>query len=445
MAELDVNGRLEQARRFYDGGHSAAALQVCVEILCLQPNHPQAILLLGAAELQQGRAHAALRPLMRAAYLGEVKAIAALATAWGELGDTGRAVAAARDAVALAPQVAGYHYNLGNALAAAGADAAAESAYLAALERDPGLVNAHWNLALLRLRQGRYAEAWPGYEWRWRRPGAPLHYHDHHPAWDGGPFAGRTLLLHTEQGLGDAMQFARYLPRVQALGGRVVLECPPSLLRLFAASFPGIELVAKGGPVPPFDLQAALPSLPGLFATTLETIPATVPYLRWPGHGSGESPDSAGGSALRVGLTWSCSVPSSGRDLPVAALAPLFALPGLRFHALQLGPAGGGLAEVPGGGRVVDLSPGMGDFADTAALVQALDLVISVDTAMVHLAGGLGRPVWVPLQHRADWRWLEQRADSPWYPTARLFRQPAPGDWDSVVAGLAAALRSYAP
>jgi Flp pilus assembly protein TadD len=439
MPEFAADQEFERAVGLYRAGRYASAAQICVGIVSVAPGHPGACTLLGVMALEQGRPAAAMPYLIRAAQAGEVKALAALATAWRALGRPDLAAAAARDAAAAAPQVAEYHYNLGNALADCGDAAGAESAYRAALERDPGLVNAHWNLALLLLRLGRYAEAWPEYEWRWRRPGAPLHYHAHVPAWDGSGFAGRTLLLHTEQGLGDAMQFGRYIPLVQARGGRVVLECPRPLLRLFAASFPDLELVERDQPVPPFDLQAALPSLPGLFATTVETVPAPIPYLRSPAR----QPAATDGGELRVGLTWSCSAPSSGRDVPAAALAPLLGLPGVRVHALQLGPAAGQLAGLPGAERVIDLAPRISDFADTAALVAELDLMISVDTSVVHLAGGMGRPVWVMLPHRADWRWLEERGDSPWYPTARLFRQPAPGDWESVVAAMGEALLRF--
>lgn len=432
---------IAEAKALYRAGHLAAAARLCQSITKRQPDHWSALHLLGVIALDRGYPGMALRFLSAAAVLGETPVRASLAAALEALGRPGEALAELAAAAAAAPTIPHYPFNRGNLLQRQGDFAGAEAAYRTALALDPGMVAAHWNLGLLLLRNGRLAEAWPEYEWRWRRPGTPVHYHIH-PAWKGEEFSGRTLLLYAEQGLGDAIQFSRYLPLVAGRGGRVVLECPPELVRLFSASFPQISILPKGTPLPPFDLQASLPSLPAIFATTLETIPATIPYLIVPSTAEAEAVLSEAGGCLTVGLVWACSPTalSSDRTIGLAPLAPLLGIPGVRFYSLQVGPAARELTE--GRHNILDLSPSLRDFADTAAMVSQLDLIISVDTAVVHLAGALARPVWVPLPYPADWRWLRERTDSPWYPTITLFRQTQAGGWSPVVAALAERLAS---
>jgi hypothetical protein len=261
------------------------------------------------------------------------------------------------------------------------------------------------------------------------------------PAWNGEELSGTAVLLHSEQGLGDTLQFARYAPLVAARGGRVILGCQPELKRLLKG-VPGVAEVKASGErmysaEPP--LHASLLSLPGVFGTTLQTIPHAA-YLKaderlmeqWQGYFSGES-------RLKVGLAWAGS-PTNHRDrhrsLPLAALAPLGSIPGVALYALQKGVAAEALCECPPGPAPQDLAPMLGDFADTAALLTQLDLVITVDTAVAHLAGALGRPVWILLSKAPDWRWLLDRSDSPWYPSARLFRQSRLDQWADVVTSL---------
>lgn len=320
----------------------------------------------------------------------------------------------------------------------------------AALGATPANANAHYNLALGLLAMGAMEEGWREYEWRWAvEPGRSHRRHAEVPLWLGEPAEGRTLLVHVEQGQGDAIQFCRYIPMVRARGLRVVVEVFPSLLRLFR-SLPGIDvLVPLGAPLPPFDLQCPMLSLPLAFGTTVGTIPAETPYLH---------PDASDAEAWRqrllsgtaegpcVGIVWAGSArpdwPISAeidrrRSLPPERLAPLFAVPGLQFYSLQKdGP------RLPPGFAVHDPMPQMADFADTAALVANLDLVITVDTAVAHLAGALGRPVWLLDRFDHCWRWLAGRQDSPWYPGLRVFRQPVPGDWDPVLAEVAGDLRA---
>lgn len=300
----------------------------------------------------------------------------------------------------------------------------------------------HYNLAILLLALGRYQEGWRLYEWRWRTrdfPGPRRGFRQ--PLWEGEALAGRRLLLHGEQGLGDVLQFCRYAPLAAAAGGRVILEVQAPLVRLLSA-LPGVErVIAAGGTLPPFDLHCPLLSLPRAFGTSLETVPAA-PYLRAPGGPLAAWRRRIGdGRRLAVGLVWGGNAHNPRdheRSVDFSLLAPLWRIPGVRWFSLQLGDRRRDLAGAP---FIEDLADGLGDFAETAAAVACLDLVISVDSSVAHLTGGLGRPCWVLLPWAGDWRWLVGRDDSPWYPSLRLFRQPAPGDWPPAVARLASALR----
>jgi hypothetical protein len=260
------------------------------------------------------------------------------------------------------------------------------------------------------------------------------------PLWRGEPIEGKRILLHAEQGLGDTLQFLRYVPMVQARGGAVVLDVQGTLRRL-AAQLPGLSVLISQGEAG-FDWQCPLMSLPLAFGTTVDTIPADIPYLTIP-----EEAQQAAArrdwpeEGIRIGLVWSGNpkyVDDQSRSIPLTLFAQHVALEGAHLYSLQLGAAAEQIdnAGVP----VTDLREAIGDMADTAALVQHLDLVITVDTAVAHLAGALGRRTWILLPFAPDWRWLTQRQDSPWYPTARLFRQPRPGDWDAVMANVREAL-----
>jgi hypothetical protein len=299
------------------------------------------------------------------------------------------------------------------------------------------------NKSLLELLQGDYASGWRNYEVRWKVYKSRLFAQ---PLWSGQPLGGARILLHAEQGLGDSLQFLRYVPKVIDTGGAVVLDVPVNLHRI-AALIPGITTLASAGtPLPAFDFHSPLLSLPLAFGTTLETIPAQVPYLAvpaealkkaaalsWPAHG------------LRVGLAWSGnpSHPKNRlRSIPLELLAPIFKLQGVHFYSLQMGPAAGELKKVQA--AITDLAPHACDMADTAAQIAQMDLIISIDTSIAHLAGALGKPLWVLLTRLPDWRWLLDREDSPWYPTARLFRQKNSGDWQPVIERLRTALEELA-
>jgi Flp pilus assembly protein TadD len=358
------------------------------------------------------------------------------------------AITAFREALRREPANAGIYENLANALREAGRPAEAVVYLRKALRLQPDFAEAHWDLAFALLLQGDFARGLDEYEWRWQLADFP-HREFAAPLWQGEDLADHTLLVHTEQGAGDAIQFVRFANTVAAMGGRVVLECPRSLAALFA-SVEGISaVVVRDDPLPDYDWHVPLLSLPHRLGTRLDSIPAAVPYLRSPSDRQVSLPPSVfeKRAPLKVGLAWQGNPKHKNdkqRSLPLALLEPLFALENVAFYSLQAD-----VADLRGGapspGRLLDLSSLLGDYGDTAALLEQLDLVISVDTSVAHLAGALARPAWVLLPFAPDWRWLAEREDSPWYPTLRLFRQPAPGDWASVVETVRATLAVWAP
>ncbi|WP_164938649.1 tetratricopeptide repeat protein [Bradyrhizobium guangdongense] len=355
------------------------------------------------------------------------------------------AVAAHRRAVAADPSYAKGHANLAVALRNAGEidEALAVSAHAVAL--DPEQPLAQYNHAHFLLMNGHFAEGFEAY--RWRRKCKTLSDGDpsfSEPEWHGDPLEGRTLLVFAEYGLGDALHFARYLPMVTAMGGRIILQVQPALASLLR-QLPDVTVMSRGEALPPFDLQVPLMSLPRLFGTTLANLPADVPYLRPDPERVSRWQTALGRETrLKVGVIWAGNPRHKGdgqRSLSAEALLPRLVMPDVQLYSLQKEPRtedGAVLAAL--GDAVIDLAPALGDFADTAAAVAALDLVIAVDTSVAHLAGALGRPVWMLTPYALDWRWLRDREDSPWYPTMRLFRQRRPREWSDPLMRLTAAL-----
>lgn len=292
------------------------------------------------------------------------------------------------------------------------------------------------------LRRGDFAPGWQNYEYRLRTREARPRKFDR-PRWQGEDLNGRRILLHVEQGFGDMVQFLRYVPQVIERNGRVVLETPAELLRLLESAWAVERMVRLGEDPGDFDVHCPLLSLPGVFGTTAATIPAATPYL-WPpprlvDHWNRRI--GPRGERLRVGLAWAGRPFPPGRSVPLELLAPLAEAGDIDFYSLQKGDAAAESAKPPAGLRWIDWSSDVRDFADVAAIVAAVDLVIGIDTAAAHLAGAMGKPVWVMLRHVADWRWLAGREDSPWYPSMRLFRQQKPGEWRQVVEQVAMCLR----
>ena len=418
-------------------GEGKAAAGCYRAALALRPEYAEAHANLGLMLAEDGRLDEAAACYEAALRLDPGSAVTRnnLGNVHARRGDFAAAAALFEHAIRLDPGYVAPRINLGNAILELGDPQTALACYDSALAQAPDQVEAHRNLGLVHLLLGDYSAGWR--EWRWPAPG-PRRFAQ--PEWRGEPLRGEPILLYAEQGFGDVLQFVRYAPLVAACGGRVILEVPAELRRLLAG-MPGTEtVVACGDALPEFTSHCSLLSLPLAFKTELGTIPAAVPYIRVPAAAALPHP---GGDGLRVGLVWA-GRPEHNRDrlrsLPLAALAPLADVPGVVFYSLQKGPAAEQLAGAPL--PLVDLSPRITDFADTAAAVAALDLVISVDTSVGHLAGALGKKVWLLLSYVPDWRWLLGRDDSPWYPTARLFRQPAGGDWAAVATNITAALKA---
>jgi hypothetical protein len=324
--------------------------------------------------------------------------------------------------------------------------------YQRALELEPDLAGARYNLSLAYLRAGHYAEAWELYEARWRFSELRLQQrHASTPLWNGEPIAGQTILLHAEQGLGDSIQFLRYASLVAALGARVLLEVPASLERI-ARSLQGLEHVfVRGEALPAFDWQCPLMSLPRAFKTTVESIPQCLPYLFADPNAVQRAWQAFPGDGFRIGIVWAGNPTfrnDRNRSMLLDQLLPLAQIPGVCLFSLQKGKGSEQLEELqqlkklPVGASVVDAGSSFEDFEDTAALMTTLDLVISVDTSCAHLAGALGKKVWILLPYLSDWRWLEHDEQSVWYATARLFRQPNPGNWNAVVTSVVQALQA---
>ncbi len=325
--------------------------------------------------------------------------------------------------------------NRGNVLQKLNRYEEACASYENALALEPSFADAHWNLGLCRLTCGDFANGWPEIEWRWKMREFHAHRRDFsQPLWIGGrPIAGKTVLLHAEQGLGDTLQFCRYAPMVAALGATVLLEVQGALRPLLGELGGVSRLLAQGEALPAFDLHCPLLSLPLAFGTTVAGIPAQIPYVhadaalvaQWRAR-LGEK------RGLRIGIAWSATRATAyglARSIPLVEFVKIIPL-GAQCVSLQKDLDDEERAVIEARTDILHFGTG---FADTAALVESMDLVVSVDTSIAHLAGAMGKAVWIMMPRAGDWRWMRDREDSPWYPSARLYRQPAAGDWDRVV------------
>jgi tetratricopeptide (TPR) repeat protein len=360
-----------------------------------------------------------------------------------EMGRWEEAIRSYRTALNLMPGFVEAYVTIATALQALGRPFEAMASCHRALSIDPECAEAHWNLALALLQIGEYGEGWEEFQWRWKKRGYTSRQRNFlQPEWDGAPLSGRTILLHCEQGFGDSIQFARFIPLAAERGGRVVVECPAQLKGLMEGVKGVSEAVASGEDLPEFDLHLPLMSLPRVFGARIDSLPRKVPYLLPTLEKLAEwSPRFTDVRAFRVGIVWEGRrKPDPNRTCPFRFLAPLSELSGIAFYSLQIRENGAQNEPMNGGPKLVDLTSEIRDFGDTAALIAHLDLVISIDTGVAHLSGALGKETWVMLPHAADWRWMLDRDDSPWYPTARLFRQKSPGDWPGVVSEMRKAL-----
>lgn len=448
LEPLDPQIRLNLGRALAGSGaweeasasHTAAAI--------LDPASPEAWELLGYARWRRKEPERSATCFRRAARLMPERALYWYGSAMAalEAGDRGWAARAIERALALDPAHVEALGLRGAVLRDRHEIVAALAYYDRAVAVAPDAAEPRWNRAQARLLAGRYLEGWEDYEARWRTPGFPTRPRAFtQPLWRGEPLAGRTLLLYEEQGRGDAIQFVRYAPLAAAQGARVIVEAGADLVPLFRSLDGVAQVVASGEPLPPFDLQCPLMSLPRAFGTTLDTVPATVPYLRPDPERAARWRERVGQEAgLRVGVVWAGNPHYAGdrdRSPGLGPLLPIFQVSGCRFFGMQVGPGREELARTAMPPNFVDLGTDF-DFADAAAAKLSMDIVISSCTAPAHLAGALGVPVWLLLAYTPEWRWLLDRQDSPWYPNARLFRQPSPGDWHSVAGAVAEALRA---
>ncbi len=336
-----------------------------------------------------------------------------------------------------------FYHNLGTAHAEAGQHGEAVIAFSRAIELDPNRQFARWDRGRSYLYLGNYRQAWPDYEVRRFTGQLPPKSLSGEP-WAGQPYAGKRLLLLAEQGFGDTLWVARYLSRVKALGGELVMECQSELVPLIATLGSVDHLIPRGASLPDADYYCYLCSLPGLFTSDLASIPSAPVFTPPRDRMAKFEPllKEASGR-LKVGIVWSGSVTFPRNNVRAQSLLSFFqgfALPGVQLYSLQKGAPEQELRALPRGGPIIDLAPLIGDFADTAAAIAGLDLVIMTDSAVAHLAGSMGKPVWLLLGYWAHWLWLLDRADSPWYPSMRLFRPRGEGEWDYVFDAASAAL-----
>ena len=371
------------------------------------------------------------------------KILSNLGTAIKDLGDLPAAVTLLRQAAAAGGDALVLS-NLGHALYLQGHLDQAADCFRQGLQMEPGHADSRFHLGVVQLRQGNWAEGWRNYESRWylERAHEALR-HTALPRWDGGDLTGKTILLWSEQGLGDTLHFIRLAQQVKAMGARVVVECQAPLVSVIQAMPDVDQVVAVGQAVPPCDVQVPLLSLPAVLGLTLDTLPPMPPYLTVGDRHRHHWQDRVTGKDCKVGLVWSgessrrdveCRLIDRRRSLALADLAAVLAQPGIQFVSLQMGPARDQVRAFP---QVLDVTDGIMDFADTAAVIEQLDLVVSVDTSVAHLAAGMGKPVWLLSRFDACWRWLEGRRDSPWYPQMTIYGQSQAGEWQQPIAALA--------
>jgi Flp pilus assembly protein TadD len=481
MPSIPIPQAFALAAQHHQAGRLAEAEMIYRQILTAQPNHADALHFLGVLWHHAGRSERAvelirqaiaLAPNNAAAYsnLGEAyralrrfdeaadayrlalqldptlaDAHNNLAIFMGWNGRFGEAVAGYRRALELRPEYAEAANNLGTALLEMAQLAEAEAAIRRALALRPDYDDAKFNLGFIRLLRDDFESGWPLYESR-REVFQASALKLGRPVWQGEPIQGRRILVYPEQGFGDAIQFVRYAALFAERGAEVIVGCQPELTELLRTAKGVCEVVAAGEKLPPFDFYIPMLSQPMAFQTKRESIPSNIPYLF-------ANPDRVAvwrqrlgdrKGRRRIGLTWT-GAPTNHRNrtrmIPLKKLAPLLSLEDVEFYSLQLGWGSEQLQQAPEARAIIDHTAQIQNFADTAAFIMELDLIISVDTAVAHLAGALGKPVWTLLQFVPDWRWHMEGEQTPWYPTMRLFRPPALLDWDSVVQRVLAELR----
>ena len=433
----------QRALSLHHAGKFADAEGLYKTLLSFFPNQVEILTTLGIVLLQQGRSEAGFQQFKKSLRINpnQPAALYNMAVELQKLTRLDEALACYNQTLKLNPQDINALINRGNTLKDLKQYKAAIASFESALALQPNIPSAHWNKALTHILLGEYEQGWKEYEWGWQcgERGEPRKYAQ--PTWLGDEsIAGKTILIHSEQGFGDLIQFSRYVPMLEKMGAKVILEVPASLIELMQSLSPTLKVVKTGEPLPAFDIVCPVMSLPLALKTTVETIPANIPYLSvndakkqyWQAKlGAKTKP--------RIGIVWSGSMTNpidnnlcARRNIPLAQLKPLVDLP-FEFHVLQkdIRPEDKPILETLT--HVHCHQDELQDFADTAALVQEMDLVISVCTSIAHLAGALGHKTWVLLPYSADYRWMLNEKDSPWYPNIELIRSEKIGDWADVL------------
>ena len=449
LAPDDVAILNQHANALLSAGRAEEALDEFRQVLARMPQHAEARVNSGVAHAALGASEQAVAEFDSALAMmpGHLGAHYNRGLALHDLGHYAAALDAHERVLAAAPEHAGAWLHRGRALAALNRlqDAVASYGKAHAIRKENPDV--HFSEALALLALGDYRRGFEKYEARWRRTGMPAQKSRGRPLWLGEyPLARKTVLLHAEQGFGDTIQFARYVPHLAATGAKVVLEVQSELTALMARLDGGAEIIARGETPPPFDVHCPLGSLPLALRTEPDTVPAEIPYLSADDASLAKWSARIGALARpRIAIAWSGNADhfnDRNRSIPFARLAPLLSIPA-RFVSIQRDVRREDVERLAAETRVIHLGGELANFTDTAAVIALSDLVISADTAVAHLAGAMGRPLWVLIPFQPDWRWTLDGETSPWYPTARLFRQTSLGDWDGVIARVAAELGRF--
>lgn len=423
---------------YRDIGHIDEAVSCYKKTLQLNPNYAEAYINLGILFRVKGNIDLELSCYQKAIQINPnaIGAYYNLGHAYREIGRFDEALICYRKVLQLDPNNVNAYMNLGLVLRIKGRHHETKDCYQKVIELNPNDANAHWNLSNVLLLLGDFEQGWKEFEW-FRKTDDCLKRQRTFPErlWDGFDLEGLTILLHAEEGFGDTIQFIRYATLVAMRGATIIIESQKELTSLLR-NIKGIKsVISRGEKLPEFDIHCPLMSLPRIFNTTLNNIPANIPYLsadselvrKW---GEKILQDN---SKFKIGLVWSGGGLPFKKSCSLEIFSPLADIQNITFYSLQKGEPAKQAHNPPKGMQLIDYTYDFKDFSDTAALIQNLDLVITVDTAVSHLSGALGKPVWTLLPFVPDWRWFLEREDSPWYPTMRLFRQPSLGDWESVI------------
>lgn len=433
--------QLREAASLHKAGKLDEAILRYQRVLSAFPNAANVLSDLGVALRARGKTQAAVACYQKAIALGHNNA-----GTWSNMGNAYRDLRRYQDAVSChqkAVELDGENitsiYNLGLSLRDVGESVNALKYLHQAAERNPDNPEHHWDLSISYLQLGDYKKGFDLYDYR-KKLSRAVARNFKRPEWNGEPLEGRSLLVHGEQGFGDMLQFARFIPRVANEDGEVHVECHPNLLRLFSTLDGDFNLVSTQQDTPETDLYVSLLSLARIYGATLDRLAAEKPYFE-PPEISNLHITGPNDKRFKIGIMWAGKLVPRDRSCPLTHFIELTAFPEVSLYSLQMDERAGDLADFGTGGLITDVAPRIGDFADTASVISQLDLVLTIDTAVCHLAGGLGAETWTLLNYVSDWRWLMDRDDSPWYPSMRLFRQKTPNDWDAVFREVKPALK----